>query len=277
MFYRVVLQGRTAGEVDMATVKREFARVTGMSEDVTERVFAQVPHPLKEGVPKADAERIAGTLRAIGAAVTVERDLLTSLDAVDGGVHELAPLAHRGPPTVAAGSEPAPEAVPPTAAQRLRKKLRPYLLLLLGAPLAAALLFVSAPYLDEMLLPTGPAPVTPTDKSVTPPTDDAPVSPVNVKIDLLYGPWRCTDQRTGISVFQSLGADGTFIAHGNTFKEGAPLVEDDNTPRRWELTNGRLVFTFANKPPVAYMVRDANLTQLRYGDGLNLDIQCRRP
>ena len=32
MFYRIVLQGRAAGDHDLATVKREFARVTGLSE-----------------------------------------------------------------------------------------------------------------------------------------------------------------------------------------------------------------------------------------------------
>ena len=48
MFYRVVLQGRAAGDHDLATVKREFARVTGMPENVTERVFALTPRTLTD-------------------------------------------------------------------------------------------------------------------------------------------------------------------------------------------------------------------------------------
>lgn len=105
MFYRVVLQGHAAGDHDLVMVKREFARVTGMPESVTDRLFAQTPRPLKERVPQADAERIAATLRAIGAAVTVERDLIASLESVDGGAYDLVPPAHRGPPTVVPGSE----------------------------------------------------------------------------------------------------------------------------------------------------------------------------
>ena len=277
MFYRIVLQGRTAGTVDLATVKREFARVTGIPEDVTERLFADAPQPLKEGIGRADAERIAGTLRAIGATVTVERDLLASLDAVDGGVRELLPLDHRGPPTIAPGPEPDPAPAPPTAAERRRKRLRLYLRLLVGVLLSGALLVAMAPYIEDALSPsTRPVPAAPT-KAATPALAETPAAPVALRASLLHGPWRCTDQRTGMSVYQTLGTDGSFTYHGDTFKEGLPTITDANTPSGWELINGRLVFKFANKPPVAYDVGDFNISQLRYGDGHDLDIQCRRP
>ena len=277
MFYRIVLQGRAAGEFDLATVKREFARVTGIAEDVTERLFADAPQPLKEGIGRADAERIAGTLRAIGATVTVERDLLASLDAVDGGVRELMPLDHRGPPTIVPGSEPDPVPAPPTAAEHRRKRLRHYLRLLVGVALAGALLVAVAPTLDDALRPSPrPAPAAPT-KAATPPLADTPAPPVALRASLLHGPWRCTDQRTGMSVYQTLGTDGSFTSHGDTFKEGLPTITDAHTPIGWELANGRLVFKFAKKPPVAYEVGDFNISQLRYGDGREIDIQCRRP
>jgi len=82
---------------------REFARVTGMPQNVTEDLFAKAPQLLKDRAAEADAERIATTLRAIGAAVTVERDLLASQEAVDGGVQELVAPNHRGPPTEVPG------------------------------------------------------------------------------------------------------------------------------------------------------------------------------
>ena len=276
MFYRVVLQGRAAGDHDLATVKREFARVTGMPENVTERVFALTPRTLKEGVAQADAERIAATLRAVGAAVTVERDLLASLEAVDDGVHELLPPDHRGPPTLAPGSEPVPATMPPTAAQRLRRRLRNHLPLLLGAPLTVVLLVVLAPFADDALrtlLPAQAAPMGP----VKQPPEEAPAPPVSPSASVLHGPWRCTDQRTGMSVYWTFGADGTLIFHGNVFKEGAARAGDPAIPNGWKFAERRLVFAFAQKPPVAYTVSDINISRLRYGDGGDVDIQCRRP
>jgi hypothetical protein len=275
MFYRVVLQGRAAGNQDMDTVKREFARVTGMPENVTERLFARTPQPLKERVSQADADRIAATLRAIGAAVTVERDLLASLEAADGGVHEIVPPGHRGPPTVVPGSEPTP-AAPPTAAQRLLRRLRPYLPLLIGAPIACVLLVVAAPYADEAIRALRPAPAA-LPEPVKPRPAQAPAPALPRSASLLHGPWRCTDQRTGMATYWTLGADGTLTYHGETFKERATSADDLSIPVGWQFADDRLVFTYTQQPPQSYAVSDLNLTRLRYGDGRDFDIQCRRP
>lgn len=276
MFYRVVLQGRAAGDQDLATVKREFARVTGMPENVTERLFALSPHPLKERVAQADAERIAATLRAIGAAVTVERDLLASLEAADDGVHELLPPDHRGPPTIVPGSEPAPAPAPPSALQRLRRRLRSHLPLLVGAPLAIVLTVVLAPFADDAFRALRPVQAA-LPQPVKPPPAEAPAPSALPKASFLQGPWRCTDQRTGLSVYWTFDADGTLTFHGDTFKDGALRSGDPDSPTGWQLAGDRLLFTFGQKSPFNYKVSDLTLSRLRYGDGRDLDIQCRRP
>lgn len=277
MFYRVVLQGRAAGDHDLSTVKLEFARVTGLPENVTEQLFAQVPRRLREGVSQADAERIAATLRAIGAAVTVERDLLAASIAVDGGVQEIVPPEHRGPPTLVPGAAAAPAPGPPTAAQRLRRRLRRYLPYVLGAPLAVIVLVELAPYVDEGLRALHPVPAAPPAPARPPPvaTPDAP--PARASASVLHGPWRCTDQRTGLSTYWTFGAGGAVAFHGDTLKDGAAGRDDPTAPIGWQLTDNLLVFTYALAPPVAYEVSDLDLMRLRYGDGGELDTQCRRP
>ncbi|MEO8506428.1 MAG: hypothetical protein ABI593_02215 [Betaproteobacteria bacterium] len=276
MFYRVVLQGRATDDHDLGTVQREFARVTGMPETVTERLFAQTPHQLKEGASKADAERIADTLRAIGAAVTVERDLIASLEAADGSVHELLAPAHFGPPTIVPGSGPAQAPATPTAAQKMRRRLRPYVMLLVGTPLAVVALVLLAPYVDDAVSTLVPVRVMP-QPPAKPREAEAPVVPAPLNAGLLHGPWRCTDQRTGMSVYWTFGAEGALTYHGDTFTESATGARDPDTPGVWQLDGNRLVFTLAQKPPAAYTVSDLNLSRLRYDDGGNVDVECRRP
>src|SRR5690242_18941189 len=121
MFYRVVMQGRTVGGAELATVKREFVRVTGLPVRVADDMFGGMPKVIKRKVPQADAERIASTLRAIGAAATVEREVgvVDAEDATHEGIEIIAaPLGH-GPPTVAPGMTP-PET---PAASRPKKGL----------------------------------------------------------------------------------------------------------------------------------------------------------
>jgi hypothetical protein len=277
MFYRVVLQGRAAGDRDMATVKREFARVTGMPQDVTERLFAHAPHPLKERVAQADAERIAVTLRAIGAAVTVERDLLASLDSVEGDAQEIMPPEHRGPPTVVPGSEAAAAPAPPTASQRMLRRLRPFLPYFIGIPLMIGALLLLAPFADDALRALQPVRTKPPEPPRPVPVEVAPAPLLPPNANVLNGPWRCTDQRTGLSTYWTFGADGTLVFHGDTFKEDPARTADGTVPTGWHYEDARLVMTFADKPPLSYPVSDMSLSRLRYGDGNETDIQCRRP
>jgi hypothetical protein len=279
MFYRVVLQGRAAGDQDLATVKHEFARVTGLSEYVTEQLFAQAPRSIREGIAQADAERIAATLRAIGAAVTVERDLLASVESVRDGAHEILPPEHRGPPTVIPGSEPAAAPGAPTATERLGRRLRSYLPYLVGVPLAVVALVVVAPVISDALRSLVPAKVTTPlpvkSKQVAQAEPLEPPEPPNARV--LHGPWRCTDQSTGLSTYWTFGTDGTLTYHGDTLQEAAARPGDPAIPVGWAFADGRLVFSYASAPPVAYAVADLDLRRLRYGDGKALDVQCRRP
>ena len=117
MFYRVVMQGRTVGGAELAAVKREFVRVTGLPVGVADGMFGGMPQVIKRKVPQSDAERIAATLRAIGAAATVEREVAGSEpeDETDEGINIIASPLGNGPPTagarnVGAGRDPrAPE------------------------------------------------------------------------------------------------------------------------------------------------------------------------
>lgn len=156
--------------------------------------------------------------------------------------------------------------------------MRPYLPFLIAAPVAIGALVLLAPFADDALLALRPAraasaaPIKP--KSAETP---APASLARPSASALQGPWRCTDQRTGLAAYWTFGADGTLTFYGDTFKEGAARPVDPAVPNGWQLTDDRLVLTFAQKLPVSYKVSDLSLSRLHYSDGRDLDIQCRRP
>ena len=103
MFYRVVIQGRTLGGADVEEVKSQFVRVTGLPLGVAEGLFGGMPQVIKRQVPKTDAERIAATLRAIGAAATVEREVPGTDDETPEGALMIATPFNNGPPTIIPG------------------------------------------------------------------------------------------------------------------------------------------------------------------------------
>ena len=108
MFYRVVLQGQVAHGADVSEVKREFMRITALPSSVTDRLFGGMPKIIKRQVLEADAERIALTLRAIGAPATIERESEAGPDAGPEGPATLAPLG--GTDTIAFHDSPPVEA-----------------------------------------------------------------------------------------------------------------------------------------------------------------------
>src|SRR5215218_9822865 len=99
MFYRVVMQGRVLGTADIAGVKREFVRVTGLPVSVADDMFGGMPKVIKRKAEQSDAERIAATLRAIGAAATVEREVgeFDNDDDTDEGINIIAAPLGNGP------------------------------------------------------------------------------------------------------------------------------------------------------------------------------------
>jgi hypothetical protein len=112
---------------------------------------------------------------------------------------------------------------------------------------------------------------------VVKPPSDPPEPPEPRDARALHGPWRCTDQSTGLSNFWTLVPDGTLIFHGDTLKESAARPGDPDVPTRWEFVDGRLVLNYPSAPPVGYAVADLDLRRLRYHDGKGLEVECRRP
>jgi hypothetical protein len=279
MFYRVVMQGRTLGGADVEEVKRQFVRVTGLPATVADGLFGGMPQVVKRQLTQADAERIAATLRAIGAAATVERELQGKEDETPEGIRVVATPLNAGPPTVIPGMEPPPVEIAPVSRQRrwldtMREK---WPLILGGLALVAGAILLE-PFAADLVgrMRRSPAPAPVAAKPAPPPEVVEPVTELNA--NFLQGPWRCTDQRTGASTYWSYAADGALIFHGDVLKEGgAPRGAAASAPTGWKLEGRRLLHTFAQRAPDTYAVADLTLTRLRYGDERGLEIQCRRP
>jgi hypothetical protein len=278
MFYRVVIQGRTLGGWDVAAVKRDFVRVTGLSAKVTEDLFGGMPKVIKRQVAQSDAERIAATLRAIGAAATVERELAGSEDKTPEGIRILATPLNSGPPTVIPGMEPpAEQPAPKSKARRALGALAEKWPVIAGAAAVIAGAVLLAPYADELLtkMRRAPAPAA-VAKASAAPAVEAVLPTAALNPTLLQGPWRCVDQRTGVSTYWSYSPDGILIFHGDVLSD-RPAPRNSSTPTMWKLDGRRLLHTFDQHAPETFAVTELTLTRLRYGNERGLDIACRRP
>jgi hypothetical protein len=272
------MQGRTVRGADVCTVKREFVRVTGLPVSVADDMFGGMPKVVKRQARQADAERIAATLRAIGAAATVELENENAAgDETDQAIEVLAALGH-GPPTVVPGSEP-PQAPSPA---RLRKAwvrdLRDQWPILLGsfALLGAAMYF--APEVSGFVSGFLPAPEP--AATVTAPAGDAAAQPASAALtlnaSLLHGPWRCVDQRTGLGDYWSYAADGALVFHGDVLSD-RPAPNVGGAATRWRLNGDHLLHTDPAGEVNAYNVAFLSLSRLRYLGDRGLEIECRRP
>jgi hypothetical protein len=268
------MQGRALGNADLDEVKRHFVRVTGLPPGVAEHLFGGMPQVIKRQVPQTDAERIAATLRAIGAAATVEREAPGTEDETPEGIQVVATPIHAGPPTIIPGSEPLPAttSVPSRHARLLRAVCAKWPLLAGATALVAgAILF--APVADDLLADMrrtpAPARAAPTR---APATETVPSAPV-LSATSLHGPWRCTDQRTGVSTYWTYSANGTLIFHGDALSDRVTASATSG----WKLDGQHLIHTFAQRAPSTYTVSELTLSRLRYGDDRDLEIQCRRP
>lgn len=279
MFYRVVIQGRTLGGADLDEVKHHLVRVTGLSLGVAEELLGGMPQVIKRRVQQTDAERIAATLRAIGAAATVEReDPGAEVEAV-GGIRVAATPFNNGPPSIIPGAE-APVAVVPAVSRRKRllRATRSKWVLPIGAAVAIAAAILLGLVVEYLVADTHGVPAPVVAARVHAPTPEVePVSPV-LNANLLQGPWRCTDQRTGVSAYWSYGAGGALTYHGDILSErpatGAPA---ESAPTAWKLDGQLLVHSFAQQPPVTYNVTQLTLARLQYGGERRLEVECRRP
>ncbi|MEO6566580.1 MAG: hypothetical protein ABIO63_11160 [Casimicrobiaceae bacterium] len=281
MFYRVVMMGRTIGGADLEEVKKQFVRVTGLPMNVAEQMFGGMPQVVKRQVARRDAERIAATLRAIGAVATVERELIDAADDSPAGIRVAATPLHNGPPTIIPGMETAPvtTAAPSRYAQLLRK-IRGKGIWLAGTAMLVPAVFLLQPFIGDYFAsaPPKPAPASPVAARAADQQELAPGAPLEVNLSWLRGPWRCTDQRTGESAYWSYVENGALIAHGDVLSDKPPpLTISANAPTEWAIDGENLMHKYSQRPPDTYKLQGLTLTRLRYGDGRKLEIECRRP
>ena len=277
MFYRVVMQGRTVGGVELATVKREFVRVTGLPVRVADEMFGGMPKVIKRKLAEADAERIAATLRAIGAAATIEREVGTpDDDESDEGIEIIAaPMGH-GPPTVIPGMVPQEAASPRSRRMAWLRDLGEKLPMVLGtcAVVGAGVYF--APEVSGWVSSFRPAPeVAKPKQAARPPAAESADADVQFNASLLHGPWRCVDQRTGLGVYWSYAADGSLVFHGDVLSDRP--ATNAVAPTAWKLEGGKLVHRHEQGEVDAFKVAFLSLTRLSYVGERGLEIECRRP
>jgi hypothetical protein len=276
MFYRVVMQGRTVGGAELATVKREFVRVTGLPVRVADEMFGGMPKVIKGKLPEADAERIAATLRAIGAAATIEREVgVADDDASDEGIEIIAaPLS--GPPTVIPGMGPPDPAPAPSRKMAWLRDLGEKWPMLLGTLAVAGAAVYFAPEVSGWVSSLRPSEEVAKPKAPPRPSAaDGAEAQVHFNASLLHGPWRCVDQRTGLGMYWSYGADGALVFHGEVLSDRP--AADGAAATAWRLEGVKLTHTHDQGDVEAYKVAFLSLSRLRYLGERGLEIECRRP
>lgn len=276
MFYRIVLQGHVAQGVALADVKHQFTRVTGLPPSVTDSLFGSTPNVIKRQVAQADAERIAATLRAIGASVTLEPDYQGPNPGGLDPVTVPAPAAARHidlPP------EPQVTAPPPPAWRRKVRTLTRFGAPVAGIAVLAAVVLYFAPDVTELVSglrkPAAAATAVATRPPAAPAAPAVDSAPPNA--GLLHGPWRCTNQNNGSSTYWNYRDDGALAYLGDDFKRGdAPIVGPD-IPARWALDSRRLRVETPAGAAQQVTVERLSLTQLEYYDAKGVATRCSRP
>jgi hypothetical protein len=270
MFYRIVLQGQVQPGVALDDVKRQFAKVTGLPESVTEQLFGAAPTVIKRQVAQADAERISLTLRAIGAVVTVEPVFNTPAPV------GLDPVTVPGLP-MAAGIElpPAPAPEPEAATPKRQPRTRAAKAVL--AALVAIGAMVAAYQYEEWINAARRVPAkSPAAPAPSMAGDAVPEAPA-IKPAHIIGPWRCTDQATGASTYWEFGESGALLYYGDDLAHGDKPIAIPGLPVGWTLDGKRLTLRFEAAPPRPLTLDRLTLSQLEYRDTRGEDIRCRRP
>jgi len=275
MLYRVVIQGCAASGTDLEQVKREFVRVTALPKDVTDKLFDGTAKVLKRQVSGEDAERIAQTLRAIGAPTTVEPEPAVSGEA-DGAIIAAPPArTPLGTPTYSPATSPAPDAAPPAPPAPRTSRRKVVALSVLGAVLLAVL---AAPVYDEWVrrMRSAGASNAPPKKAATD-TEAAAPQPRVFKASALEGPWRCTDQSSGVSTYWEYRADGSLLYFGDNLTRTESPQSGPGIPTSWSLDGDRLTWTFRDQPPLTLVLTELSLIRLDYRNGALSELRCLRP
>jgi hypothetical protein len=283
MHYRVVLQGRTLGEANLDEVRRQVVRVTGLPPSIVAEWFTGAPHVVKGSLSQTDADRIVATLRAVGAAAVVEREAGAD-DESKEGVQTVAPPLHSGPPTISPASEGASAEAAGGGATKpgpvgWRRTVRDKWPLIVGGIVLVGGIIVAVPiasdYFSSLRRAQAPAPAT-TKRSGPSEATKSPAPVINAK--LLVGPWRCTDQRTGVSAYWSYRDDGTLIFFGDALSDRPPPPDPSGSmPTGWKLDGQKLQHASTKGPLETYIISALTLSRLRYGNDRGLEVECRRP
>jgi hypothetical protein len=274
LFYRIVLHSHVAPGLDPAEVKRQFVRVTGLTQSVTEQLFGGMSTVIKRQVSQADAERIAATLRAIGVQATVELE--------PGGVPRRTPLG--GPTVTPATPVPDPAVTKPSPVKRWSGRMRMYADVLIMIVLLGVLTWALVPVYERMHPTADPAKVaakSPAARRAPPTADEAAVPPKSFKAANLDGPWRCTNQRTGVAEYWLYRNDGTLVFNGETnFLQGEKPLAGPDVPSGWQLKGDRVLWLYPGKNAGAARgnaVLELTITRFDFVDGKGDEVFCRRP
>jgi hypothetical protein len=277
MFYRVVMQGRTVGGADLAAVKREFVRVTGLPVNVADDMFGGMPKVIKRKLQEADAERIAGTLRAIGAAATIEREAGAVDDADDAeeGIDIIAAPLGNGPPTVLPGMVPPADVEPPRKRMQWLTNVREKGPIVVGTLAIIGAVVYFAPEVSGWASSfRAAAPAAPKAASRVEP-GQAAMATVVLNASLVHGPWRCVDQNTGLGVYWNYGSDGGLVFHGDVLSDRSAV--SNTAANGWRIEGGTLLHKHAQGEVDTFNVSVLTLSRMRYVGQRGLEIECRRP
>jgi hypothetical protein len=276
MFYRVVMQGRTVGGADLAVVKREFVRVTGLPVNVADDMFGGMPKVIKRKLEEADAERIAGTLRAIGAAATIEREVgvVDDGDDADEGIDIIAAPLGNGPPTVTPGMAPPADVAPPRKGMQWLTNVREKAPIVIGtlAIVGAAVYFAPKSRAGCRAF----ARPSPRYRSGRPCRAGAGSSDGcrRGQSIVVHGPWRCVDQQTGLGVYWNYGSDGALTFHGDVLSDRS--APSNAAANGWRIEGGKLLHKHAQGEVDAFNVSVLTLSRMRYVGDRGLEVECRR-
>lgn len=276
MFYRIVLQGHVAQGADLADVKHQFTRVTGLPPSVTDQMFRSTPNVIKRQVPQADAERIVTTLRAIGASVTLEPDFQGPSA---GGLDPVTVPAIPSYRQIDLRTDPPTPGPAPSSWRRHARKLLRLGLPIVGIALLVAAALQFAPEFGTFvrgLRKPSPAPVAAPERKS--PADAVAASETSsMNASHMHGPWRCTNQSDGSSTYWHFRADGTLAYLGDDLKHGDVPIPGPDIFAHWTLDGSRLRLETGGGASRQFTLDRLTLTQLDYFDAKGDATRCSRP
>jgi hypothetical protein len=97
------------------------------------------------------------------------------------------------------------------------------------------------------------------------------------KASSLEGPWRCTDQSSGVSTYWDYRPDGTLRFFGDNVTRTERPQTGPDIPTRWALDGNRLTLSYESKPPLRLALIELTLVRLDYRNSALDEVRCLRP